>query len=420
MVCRIFKPPFSLVAWVADVTRIDNITRIKLDAVNQSFAMLAQGFLPYQILEFMTGPYNSRQTLHPAVANARLAAISQRHLATSSQHSQQVSQTPDQASSFVLPSIERPTEPQPRGRTVSSTWRKIEPKLTGQSVLNHADAPGTYTQMQQRFEQGDLARLVEQKHPLYMMSREGALSAVHNTPFSYEAMSRMQTMTPSMEDATLQASRRISQPTAHLLLQQATSRMGSVTSNSQGAALASHTNQAMSQPQRATPSMQDTASQVQDYMMAMSQPQSATPNMQDTTSQVQDYTMTTETPADGHNTEDVTGNTKTNKKKPKLNTKTEKKAAPGGTVTPRCPKCIKGHKRCTHRAQESPASNVPLGSSPFDVPSTPSNYVPSAGVEEDYTPAPIAMPDHLLTLPVTSVEVPVQAAAKKAAPKRKR
>jgi hypothetical protein len=279
MVCRIFKPPFSLVAWVADVTRIDTITRIKLDAVNQSFAMLAQGFLPYQILEFMTGPYNSRQTLHPAVANARLAAISQRHLATSSQHSQQVSQTPDQASSFVLPSIERPTEPQPRGRTVSSTWRKIEPKLTGQSVLNHADAPGTYTQMQQRFEQGDLARLVEQKHPLYMMSREGALSAVHNTPFSYEAMSRMQTMTPSMEDATLQASRRISQPTAHLLLQQATSRMGSVTSNSQGAALASHTNQAMSQPQRATPSMQDTASQVQDYMMAMSQPQSATPNM---------------------------------------------------------------------------------------------------------------------------------------------
>lgn len=396
MVCRIFKLPFSLVAWVADVTRIDTITRIKLDAVNQSFAMLAQGFLPYQILEFIAGPYSSRQTLHPAVANARLAAISQRHLATSSQHSQQVSQTPDQASSFVLPSIERPTEPEPRGRTDSSTWRKIEPKLTGQSVLNHADPPGTYTQMQQRFERGDLARLVEQKHPLYMMSREGALSAVHNTPFSYEAMSRMQTMTPSMEDATLQASRRISQPTAHLLLQQATSMMGSVTSNSQGAALASHTNQAMSQPQ------------------------SATPNMQDTTSQVQDYSMTTETPADGHNTEDVTENTKTNKKKPKLNTKTEKKAAPGGTVTPRCPKCIKGHKRCTHRAQESPASNVPLGSSPFDVPSTPSNYFPSAGVEESYTPAPIAMPDHILTLPATSEEVPVQAAAKKAAPKRKR
>jgi hypothetical protein len=386
---------------VANVTRIDTITRIKLDAVNQAFVMLAQGFLPYQIIEFMAGPYRASQTPHPAIANARMAAIGQRYLAASSQPSQQVSQPPVHASSFIQPSIERPTEAEPLARTDSSTWRRIEPKPTGPSELKHEDVPGTYTLMQQRFDQGALAKTTEQQHLLYMMSREGALLAAHNTPLTHEAISRMQAMAPSMEDATLQALRRTSQPTPHILLQQGTSRMGSVTPNTQDAALASLREQTMSRLQKPTPNMQDTASQVQSY------------------------TMTTETTANGDTENgDDTGDTKlkTSKKKLKLYTRAAKETTPGGTPQgPRCPKCIKGHKRCTHRTQEeSPASNPPLGSSPLEISSTPPTYVPSAGVVEGYTPAPIAMPDHLPTLPATSVEVPVQAAAKKAAPKRKR
>jgi hypothetical protein len=249
--------------------------------------------------------------------------------------------------------------------------------------------------MQQRFDQGVLAKTAEQQHLLYMMSREGALSAAHNTPLTHEAMSRMQAMGPSMEDATLQASRRVPLPMAQLLLQQG---MGSVTSNAHDAALASLREQSMSRLQRRTPNMQDAASQVQNY------------------------TMATETMADGDTENgDDTGDTKVKPNKKKY-TRAAKETTPGGTPQgPRCSKCIKGHKRCIHRTQtESPASNVPLGSSPLDISSTPPNYLPSAGISEDHTPAPIAMPDHLPTIPTTSVDVPVQAAATKAAPKRKR
>jgi hypothetical protein len=242
--------------------------------------------------------------------------------------------------------------------------------------------------MQQRFDQGDLTKTVEQQHLLYTMSRGGALSAPQTTSLSH--------------DATPQAPRRILQPTAHLLLQQAT-RMGSVTSNAQDADLALLTKQAISQVQRATPNMQDTASLVQDY------------------------TMATETTADVDSTENVDdkGKTKTlkiGKKKLKLSIRAEKEATPGGTINqgPRCAKCIKGHKKCKHRTQESPASNLPLGSSPFDVSSTPPHYVPSADVPEGHTSAPVAAPDLSRVLPTTSVEVPTQAATKKAAPKRKR
>ena len=44
------------VARVANETCTDTITRIKLDAVNQAFRMLAQGLLPFQIVDFMGGP----------------------------------------------------------------------------------------------------------------------------------------------------------------------------------------------------------------------------------------------------------------------------------------------------------------------------------------------------------------------------
>jgi hypothetical protein len=330
---------------VANATSTDTITRIKLDAANQALGLMAQGWLPFQIIEFMGGPYLPRQTPRPAVANARMAAIGKRHLAASSQLPRQVVQSPAQASSFIQPSIETPTtEPKRRVRADSSTWRRIEPKPTGSSVLKYEDVPGTYTLMQQRFDQGDLAKTVEQQHLHYMMSRQGALSAPQTTPL--------------LDDATPQASRRISQPTAHLLLQQATG-MGSVTSNAQDADLASLAKQTISQLQRAAPNMQDTASLVQNY------------------------TMATETTVDANSTENVDdkGKPKTlkiSKKKLKLSVRADKEATPDGTINqgPRCAKCIKGHKKCKHRTQENPASNLPLGSSPFDISSTPSNYVP--------------------------------------------
>ena len=46
------------------------------------------------------------------------------------------------------------------------------------------------------------------------------------------------------------------------------------------------------------------------------------------------------------------------KEKPKKAIKMEREATPGGSALkqgPRCAKCIKSHKRCTHRAQHSPA-----------------------------------------------------------------
>jgi hypothetical protein len=290
--------------------------------------MLAQGLLPFQIIEFMGGPYRSRQTPHQVVANARMAALGQPHLVASPQFPRQAPQPPAQASSFIQPSIERPTEPEPRVRADSSTWRRIEPKPTGPSVLKYEVTPGTYTLMQQRFDQGDLARTTEQQHQLYMMPREGALSALQTSP-----------------------------------------------------------------------------------------------NMQDVNSIVQSPMTTAETVADGKNSVNVddkekTKAQKTGKKKLKLTTRTEKETTPGGTINqgPRCAKCIKSHKRCTHR--ESPASNLPLGSSPLSSPFH--DYVFSAVVPEGYSPAPMVMPDQPLTLPATSVEMPVQAAAKKATPKRKR
>lgn len=365
--------------------------------------MLAQGCLPSQIIDFMGGPYRPHQTPHPIVANAMISAIGQRHLVASSQLPQQALQPPAQVRSSIQPSIEGPAGPEPLVRAEFPAWRRIEPKPTGPIAPTNADIMGTYALMQQRFDQGDLAKTVEQQHPPYMVSREGALSAAH-TPLFHGATLRMQTMAPGMEDANLQAPRGISQLTAHFLSQQATSRMESVTSNAQDAALASLTEQAMSQLQRSTPNTQDAAPPMQNYA---------------------------ETMADGTNTEyvDDTGTTKalkTGKKKLKLSTRNEMEGTPAGTVNqgPRCAKCIKAHKRCTHRTQDSPASNRPLGSSPFDTSSTPSdNYVSSAGIPEGgYTPAPATMPDNSFTLSAASVEMPVQGGAKKpkAAPKRKR
>lgn len=272
----------------------------------------------------------------------------------------------------------------------SSQWRRIVPKPILPDGLKHEDVLGTYTQMQQRFDHGDLARGVEQQHPLYM-SREGAPSAERTNPLLQEAVLSTQIMG--------------AQPTTQFLSQQATPRMGSVAYNAQD-----------SNPDvmvGASPMEQD-----------MSQLQRAMPNMQGIASPAQSSTMAKKRPADWENAEnaDDTGTTKarkTGKKKLKLSTRTDVEGIPADTAKqgPRCAKCIKSHKRCTHRIQ-SPAYNLPLGSSPLNTPSMPSNYFHSNGVPDGFAPAPMTMPDHPLTLPAASAETPVQAVAKKAAPKR--
>jgi len=355
--------------------------------------MLGQGRLPFQIIEFMGGPYRPHQTLHPEIANARMAAIGQHHLAATLQLSHQAQQPTLHASPYIQPKVEQTDGSKRRMSADSSKWPRLEPKPASSSGLQQADVSGTYAQMQQRFDQGELARGVEQQHLIYILSREDALSAMQTNPLLQEATPMVQAIG--------------AQPTAQILLKQATPRVVSAALNTQDANLAVMagtlpTGHDMSQLQGATLNLQDTAFAAQSPTMAME----GTPNVE--------------------NAEDAddTGTTKTlkaGKKKLKLSTKTETEGTLAGMINqgPRCAKCIKAHKRCTHRTQ-SPVSALPLGPSPLDTPSTPSTYVPLSGVAEGYVPASITMPGQVHTLPVTSVETPVQAVVKKTTAKRKR
>jgi len=358
--------------------------------------MLGQGYLPFQIIEFMGGPYRPGQTPNPEVANARMAAIGQRHLAATLQLSRQVSLPTLQSSSFIQPTVEKTNGPERHMSTDSSKWRRIEPRPSFPDELKVEDVLGTYARMQQRFDHGDLARAAEQQHPLYMMSREGAPSAMRTNPLLQKAIPRVQTTG--------------AQPAAQFLSQQATQRIGSVASQAQVADL--------DMTAGASPMEQD-----------MSQLQRPTPNMQGIASPLQSSTMAMKRPSDGDDADNANGAgtgkaQKTGKKKLKLSTRTGVEGSPADTTNqgPRCAKCIKSHKRCVHRTQ-SPATNLPLGSSPVNTPSTPSNHVPSSGVPEDSATTPMAMPDHSdqpLTLSAMSTEVPVQAVAKKTDSNRKR
>ena len=86
--------------------------------------------------------------------------------------------------------------------------------------------------------------------------------------------------------------------------------------------------------------------------------------------------------------------------KPKKAIKIEREGTPGGSMLkqgPRCAKCVKSHKRCTHRTQQSPTPQPgPEGS--FGVFSVAANNVPvSDDAPEGYTPAPQAIPEPSLT-----------------------
>lgn len=87
------------------------------------------------------------------------------------------------------------------------------------------------------------------------------------------------------------------------------------------------------------------------------------------------------------------------KEKPKKAIKTEREETPGGTALkqgPRCAKCVKSHKRCTHRAQQSPTPQ-PGPDGMFGVFSAAPNNVPASAAPEGNTPTPQPIPDPSLT-----------------------
>jgi len=108
------------------------------------------------------------------------------------------------------------------------------------------------------------------------------------------------------------------------------------------------------------------------------------------------------------------------KDKPKKAIKLEREGTPGGSAIkqgPRCAKCVKSHKRCTHRLQQSPTPQ--LGSDGlFATPSAAVNRGPASNTPEGHTPAPPTIPDHPLA---EHAAMPTPPTAEKAATlKRKR
>lgn len=103
------------------------------------------------------------------------------------------------------------------------------------------------------------------------------------------------------------------------------------------------------------------------------------------------------------------------KEKPKKAIKTEREGTPGGSALkqgPRCAKCIKSHKRCTHRAPQSPTPQP--GDGVFGTFS-----VAASGAPEGHIPAPQPIPDFSLAQPAAPMPTPLTS-EKAAGTKRKR
>ena len=108
------------------------------------------------------------------------------------------------------------------------------------------------------------------------------------------------------------------------------------------------------------------------------------------------------------------------KEKPSKAIKVEREGTPGGNALkqgPRCAKCVKSHKRCTHRVQQSPTPQQGSDVS-FGVVSAVEAHVPASDAPEGHTPAPRPVPDLSLA---THAPMPTPLTSEKtAATKRKR
>lgn len=108
------------------------------------------------------------------------------------------------------------------------------------------------------------------------------------------------------------------------------------------------------------------------------------------------------------------------KEKPRKAVKTEREGTPGGSALkqgPRCAKCIKSHKRCTHRAPQSRTPQPGLDGL-FGMLNAVVNHVPASGAPEGYSPAPQPILDPALTQHVAMLTP--RTSEKTAATKRKR
>lgn len=124
---------------------------------------------------------------------------------------------------------------------------------------------------------------------------------------------------------------------------------------------------------------------------------------------------------------ETTGNVGKSKKpgkkdKPRKAIKIEREGTPAGSIVkqgPRCAACVKSHKRCTHRAQQSPTPQSAPDSS-FGTPSAAVNIAPASDIPGGYTPASqTAAPDRSLTFSNAAMPTPLTS-EKAATTKRKR
>jgi hypothetical protein len=225
---------------------------------------------------------------------------------------------------------------------------------TGTNHLEHKFELGMYARMHRRFDQGDLAKSIEQGRPMDTMSMMETPSKAPRMPMSLEAMPAAQVTTPMMQNSTLKT-----QTTGH-------------------------------GTQDANQKLQDNESE-QKVVPTIEEPEKVRkPGKKD---------------------------------KPNKAVKIERQGTPAGSAAKqgrRCVACVKSHKRCTHRVQQSPTPQPgPDGS--FVTPIAAVNPVPTSGALESHTKAPQPIPDHSLALPNENAALPTPLTLEKGATaKRKR
>jgi hypothetical protein len=168
---------------------------------------------------------------------------------------------------------------------------------------------------------------------------------------------------------------------------------------------------------------------------AMPAAQVATPMMQNGTLETQTMGRgihaSSQTPQDSESeqkaiptTEKMEGVVKSgNKEKPKKAVKIKREGTPAGNAVkqgPRCAACVKSHKRCTHRVQQSPTPQ-PGPNGTLGTPGAAVNNVTASGAPEGHTPAPHPIPKIAVALPNDQAAIPTPLNLEKGATtKRKR
>jgi len=168
---------------------------------------------------------------------------------------------------------------------------------------------------------------------------------------------------------------------------------------------------------------------------SMTTAQVATPMMQNSTLKTQTIGrgthVSSQTPQDSESeqkaiptTEKMEGVVKTgDKEKPKKAVKIKREGTPAGNAVkqgPRCAACVKSHKRCTHRVQQSPTPQPGVNET-LSTPGAAVNNVSASGAPEGHTPAPHPIPKTSVALASEQVAIPTPLTLEKGATtKRKR